>query len=70
MKKLIVVLTIAAFALVPSLPAGEGKCCDKDKSGEKGGCPAGGEKKGCCPKEGGKKECPKEKAPEKAPEKK
>ncbi|MBI5385522.1 MAG: hypothetical protein HZA90_12655 [Verrucomicrobia bacterium] len=71
MKKLIVVLTLCAFALAPSLVAGEG-CCDKakakDKAGEKVGCPAGGDKKGCCPKEGGAKECPagKEKAPPKA----
>ncbi len=69
MKKLIVILTLAAFALVPSLPAGEG-CGAKDKgscpAGEKGSCPVGGPKKGCCPKDGGQKECPaKEKAPEK-----
>jgi hypothetical protein len=70
MMKYIAIVTLAAFALLPSLTAGEGKCCDKNKAEqqEKGCCPAG--KKGCCPKDsGGKKECPaKEKAPEKAPQ--
>lgn len=67
MKKLIAVLTLCAFALVPSLPAGEGQCPSKDKAGEKGSCPSSGEKKGTCPKSGDKKECPagKEKAPDK-----
>jgi len=72
MKKLICVLTLTAFALVPSLPADEGKPVDKDKPAEKEKvtCPAAGEKKGCCPKGGedtGKK-CPGQKDP--APESK
>jgi hypothetical protein len=67
MKKLIAIFTLAAFALVPSLPADEGKCPDKDKAGDKGRCPAG---KKSCPKEGaGDKGAPSDKAPEKAPEK-
>ena len=72
MKKLIAILTLAAFAFVPSLPAAD-KCCDKDKAveKEKGCCPAG-LKKGCCPKGGDvAKECPaKAKDKDKAPESK
>jgi hypothetical protein len=69
MNKLIVGLMLAAFALVPSLPADEGKPCDKDKAGDQGCCPAG-QKKGCCPKDGAQKAGPaKDKAPEKSPEK-
>lgn len=68
MNKIIAILILTAFALVPSLTAADGKCCDKDKAGqqEKGVCPAG-QKKGGCPMGGGQKECPatKEKAPEK-----
>ena len=62
MKKLILALTLAAFALAPSLPAGESKTCDKNKSGcaEKAGCEKGksgcGEKKDGCP--AGKDGCP------------
>ena len=68
MKKLIAVLVLAAFALGPSLLAGEGKCCDKDKAGDKGCCPAG--QKGCPKKEGGNKPpAPADKTPEKAPAK-
>jgi hypothetical protein len=67
MMKYVAILTLAAFAFVPTLPAGGDKCCDKDKAGQKenGSCPAGAKKKGCCPKDGaGQKECPaKDKAP-------
>jgi hypothetical protein len=67
MKKWIAILTLVAFAVVPAVLAGDGKCCDKDKAGqpEKGCCPAGAKKKGCCPQDGAaQKSAPaKDKAP-------
>jgi hypothetical protein len=62
MRKLIIVLTLAAFALTPSLPAGESKSTGKDKQecpAKKDSCPASkGESGGCCKDKDGKKQCP------------
>jgi hypothetical protein len=70
MKKIILALTIVAFAV--AVQAGEGKTCSKDKSAcsskEKAACAAKDEaacaakvKSGCCPKAGAaaKATCPK-----------
>ncbi len=74
MKKLLAVLVLAAFALVPSLPAADDvKAGDKDqptcpmKGKAKGECPAGDKKGGCCPSGGDKGHCPagKDAAPDK-----
>lgn len=50
MKKIILSVTVAAFALMPALQAGEGKACDKDKAAcadkAKASCT---EKAACCP---------------------
>lgn len=54
MKKIILSMTVAAFALVPALQAGEGKACNKDKAAcadkAKASCAA---KAACCPTKAG-----------------
>jgi hypothetical protein len=62
MKKIILAVLLAAFAVAPLARAEAGKTCpDKDKTtcpekgGDKGTCPKSGGEKGTCPKSGDKK---------------